>query len=187
MIAGRADASSAAGHRGGCAGKADIVDVNADLIDMPIIKGERCVHSMMEQATCQACVQACPRQAIRLTDEALTLDGGRCDGCGLCVPACPEQAISVEGEPLLRQPFWGRAEALAACSRAVVSGPGVLACLNAIGSEPDLVLLSPWHCRVVTSHMATALPVAMEKPDHSISTSRTPTRSCKVMPCPKFG
>jgi ferredoxin len=111
---------------------------DSDLIDMPIIKDERCVHSMMEQATCQACVQACPRQAIRLTDEALTLDGGRCDGCGLCVPACPEQAISVEGEPLLRQPFWGRAEALAACSRAVASGPGVLACLNAIGSSQIL-------------------------------------------------
>ncbi len=117
--------------------------------DIPNIDGKRCVHGSLEQASCQACVRACPQQAIRLTDEALTLDGGRCDGCGLCVPACPEQAISSPAEPVVRESLWGRGEVFAACSRAVEHGPGVLPCLNAIGLSRILSYcrhgISAWH------------------------------------------
>lgn len=123
--------------------------MGADLSDIPDIEGKRCVHGSLEQASCQACVRACPQQAIRLTDEALTLDGGRCDGCGLCVPACPEQAISSPAEPVVRESLWGRGEVFAACSRAVEPGPGVLPCLNAIGLSRILSYcrhgISSWH------------------------------------------
>ena len=41
---------------------------------------------------CQACVNACPTEAIR-TDEGLRLDLGQCLFCTACVDACPEGAI----------------------------------------------------------------------------------------------
>ncbi len=61
---------------------------------LPDINGDRCVHSLIETASCQACVDICPKNAWILDDESLGLDTSLCDGCGLCVPACSEGAIT---------------------------------------------------------------------------------------------
>ena len=43
---------------------------------------------------CQACVDACPTEAITHTDSELRLDLGRCLFCTGCVQACPTGAIA---------------------------------------------------------------------------------------------
>jgi Ni,Fe-hydrogenase III small subunit len=43
---------------------------------------------------CQQCIDACPTDALRLRDERLELDMGRCLFCTDCVEACPEGAIA---------------------------------------------------------------------------------------------
>jgi len=43
---------------------------------------------------CRACIEACPTDALRKADDALSLDLGRCLFCSDCVEACPEGAIS---------------------------------------------------------------------------------------------
>jgi Ni,Fe-hydrogenase III small subunit/NAD-dependent dihydropyrimidine dehydrogenase PreA subunit len=43
---------------------------------------------------CQACVEACPTDAITAAGEALSLDLGRCLFCPECERACPEGVIS---------------------------------------------------------------------------------------------
>ncbi|MEW6034878.1 MAG: 4Fe-4S binding protein [Chloroflexota bacterium] len=48
---------------------------------------------------CEACVQACPMDALTLVDEKAVLDAGRCIGCGLCVSECPLEAISLRLKP----------------------------------------------------------------------------------------
>ncbi len=64
----------------------------------PELDAQRCVHSRLEIASCQACVDACPYDAWQLTDEALQIDVAECDACGLCEPVCPEQAIRFDYE-----------------------------------------------------------------------------------------
>src|SRR4051812_36821080 len=52
----------------------------------PKLDGARCKEG------CQACVEACPTEAIS-TIPSLALDLGRCVFCSDCVTACPEEAV----------------------------------------------------------------------------------------------
>lgn len=120
--------------------------VRGDLKSPPIlpqIDAERCVHALCATASCQKCVVACPRAALTLTQSALGLDQAACDGCGLCQPACPETAIScaaVAGAPLVDGE---RKVAMAAClPSGVVSGPGAIPCLNALGERELMAFAS---------------------------------------------
>lgn len=44
---------------------------------------------------CLICVEACPRQALVLKDDAIVEVEGRCDRTGLCQRLCPDLAIEV--------------------------------------------------------------------------------------------
>ena len=43
---------------------------------------------------CSKCREACPTDAISISDEGICLDLGRCIFCGACRDACPQGAIS---------------------------------------------------------------------------------------------
>ncbi len=101
--------------------------------EQPGVKAARCVHGLLGDAGCRACIEACPEDAWLLTDDALALRSDRCDGCGLCVPACPEGAL-VLSFPLRICSEAGRSFLLAACERALPrGGETVLPCLHVIG------------------------------------------------------
>jgi len=56
---------------------------------LPALHPERC------EAECTACVDACPTEAITVTDRAPALDLGRCLLCPACVEACEPGAIEL--------------------------------------------------------------------------------------------
>lgn len=71
-----------------------VKEISAIETILPEINGDRCVHALIETASCQSCVDVCPQNSWILDDELLGLNTSTCDGCGLCVPACTEGAIT---------------------------------------------------------------------------------------------
>jgi len=111
-------------------------------LTIPDVLGGRCVHSLIEVASCRACVEACPQGAWVIDEEMLGIDANRCDGCDLCVPACPEEAIVPRFRAAVRDTPRGKI-AMACCEQAPVSGERLprMPCLHAI-SVPTLLGLA---------------------------------------------
>ncbi len=45
---------------------------------------------------CESCVDACPSEAIAITEEKAVIDAENCVECEVCVEECPAEAISME-------------------------------------------------------------------------------------------
>jgi ferredoxin len=119
---------------------------------IPDVRGDRCVHAIIEQARCRACVTACPTGAWVIDDARLGIDPSRCDGCDLCVPACPEAAIVQRFRPATRKTAQGHI-AFAACGLSGLGGDGlpIMPCLHAIGITDLLRLARDQICCLVTT------------------------------------
>jgi len=63
-----------------------------DLVRIERGKAIRCVHCDPERAPC---AQACPCLAIVPKGRTLVIDRDACTGCGLCAEACPIDAVRV--------------------------------------------------------------------------------------------
>ena len=56
------------------------------------LQADRCVHTRDKSATCDACVRACPVDALHLNGTT-TLDTEACKVCGACLHVCPTGAL----------------------------------------------------------------------------------------------
>lgn len=60
----------------------------------PPAVGESCLRSSLRRATCHACVDACPADALTVTGEGAGLNDDLCLRCGRCLFVCPVGAIA---------------------------------------------------------------------------------------------
>jgi NAD-dependent dihydropyrimidine dehydrogenase PreA subunit/coenzyme F420-reducing hydrogenase delta subunit len=61
---------------------------------VPSIREESC----SARAGCRICAKACPREALRASDDGLVvLNKAQCTACGACVSLCPQTAIDFPG------------------------------------------------------------------------------------------
>jgi pyruvate formate lyase activating enzyme len=54
---------------------------------------DKCIH-------CDQCLQACPENAIQLTEKTLSVDRSLCNNCGKCTKVCNSEALKILGLPL---------------------------------------------------------------------------------------
>ncbi len=107
---------------------------------LPEIDADACVYATFDQANCKACVDACPRQAWVLDDDALGLDADACDGCGLCVPVCPGGALHIHFPWVIRS-LGDQRIALLACEYSDSNeNVDTLPCIHALGLRQLLQL-----------------------------------------------
>ena len=53
------------------------------------VDGEKCT-------ACEACIEACPSEAIAMSGDEAKVDPDKCVDCGVCVDECPVEAISMK-------------------------------------------------------------------------------------------
>jgi ferredoxin len=101
---------------------------------MPDVHANRCTRFRYRYSECRRCADACPHEAISLSDEGATLIADACKDCGLCVSACHTGAWSSPSfQPidLLREAIKKPACTLA-CEPTGCSGDATVPCLGAV-------------------------------------------------------
>lgn len=101
---------------------------------MPDFRANRCTRYRYRYSECRRCADACPHEAIALSDEGAALIADKCRDCGLCISACHTNAwTSAAFKPIdllreaIKKPAWSFA-----CEPSGCSGDAVVPCLGAI-------------------------------------------------------
>lgn len=100
----------------------------------PEFRASRCTRYRFRYSACSRCLDACPHEAIALSDEGAKLDPGRCRNCALCVSACLTGAwASGVFKPidLLRQAIQRETFGFA-CAPSDAGADAVVPCLGAL-------------------------------------------------------
>lgn len=170
----------------------------------PQVVATRCVHSLLADASCQACVRACPEQAWIFDEDGLSLDAMACDGCGICIPACPQGALLHDYEASLivsnkldnntetrpesnyQEKYQGQKILLFACEYSGSKTAQSLPCINAFGlhdllyfylKEIKQILLVVGECESCPRHRSHNLEKSIQQLNLIFGHSKIPSIS----------
>ncbi|MGB5079120.1 MAG: 4Fe-4S dicluster domain-containing protein [Burkholderiales bacterium] len=102
---------------------------------LPEFRASRCARYRFRYSECRRCADACPHDAVTLTDEGVSLDGARCRNCALCASACRTEALVPGNLPrieLLKQASRQQGFSFA-CAPSQAPGDAIVPCLGALG------------------------------------------------------
>lgn len=101
---------------------------------MPDFRAAACTRYRFRYSECRRCADACPHEAIALSDAGAAIRAEACQECGLCISACHTQAWSSPSyQPIellrqaIKQPAWHMA-----CEPSGCRGDAQVPCLGAI-------------------------------------------------------
>lgn len=100
----------------------------------PEVKQSRCARYRFRYSECRRCLDACPHEAIALSDEGASLDTARCQNCGLCSSACRTgawQASNLSRVDLLKQAMHAKQWSFG-CAPSGVTADAIVPCLGGI-------------------------------------------------------
>lgn len=124
---------------------------------MPDFRASSCTRFRYRYSECRRCADACPHEAILLTDEGAALVSDRCKNCALCISACHTHAwTSAAFKPIdrLREAIKTTSWSFA-CQPCGCSGDALVPCLGAIDAvwlaymakrRIPVSLHGSWHC-----------------------------------------
>jgi ferredoxin len=104
---------------------------------MPDFRASHCTRYRYRYSECRRCLDACPHEAIRLSDEGAALVTDQCRNCGLCISACHTQAwSSADFKPIdiLREAIQKPVFSLA-CAPSGCRGDAEVPCLGAVDAS----------------------------------------------------
>lgn len=124
---------------------------------VPSLRATSCTRYRYRYSECSRCSDACPHQAIELSDSGATVNAEKCQNCGLCISACHTGAWSSDSfKPIdllrqaIRQPAWSLA-----CAPSGAKVDVVVPCLGAVDAITlaymakrgiPVTLHGEWHC-----------------------------------------
>lgn len=126
-------------------------------LSYPEFRAARCTRFRFRYSECQRCQDACPHEAIALSDSGAKIDEARCQNCALCITACHTGAWASESfKPidLLRVAIKQKAYSIA-CAPSGLTADAVVPCLGAVDAamiaylgkrKIPLTLLGTGHC-----------------------------------------
>lgn len=103
-------------------------------LSTPDIHIARCVRYRYRYSECRRCAEACPRDAICLSDEGVAVDPAKCHNCALCTTACRTGALCASNLPrveILKRAL-GRSQVSFACAPSGEQADQRVPCLGAI-------------------------------------------------------
>jgi ferredoxin len=101
---------------------------------MPNLRASQCTRYRYRYSECRRCTDACPHEAIALSDEGAVLLADRCKECALCITACHTNAWSSPGfNPIdiLRDAI-KKPDFSLACTPSGCKGDAQIPCLGAV-------------------------------------------------------
>jgi energy-converting hydrogenase A subunit P len=102
----------------------------------PEFRAVHCTRYRYRYSECSRCADACPHEAIELSDEGVTVSAAACRHCSLCAAACPTEALTAQDASpieLLRRAVKGKSVRIA-CAPSGQKGDEILPCLGALGA-----------------------------------------------------
>ncbi|OHC64087.1 MAG: 4Fe-4S ferredoxin [Rhodocyclales bacterium GWA2_65_19] len=103
-------------------------------LSIPEFHAARCVRYRYRYSECARCLDACPHDAISLSDSGAAIDADKCRNCALCVSACRTGAFAAAGfKPIdmLRQAIKTERFSIA-CAPSGHAADAVVPCLGAL-------------------------------------------------------
>jgi formate hydrogenlyase subunit 6/NADH:ubiquinone oxidoreductase subunit I len=103
-------------------------------VSIPAFRTANCVRYRFRYSECRRCLDACPHDAVALSDEGIRIALERCQNCGLCTSACRTGALVPGNLPrvaLLKQAI-KQTQFSFACAPSGAAGDATVPCLGAI-------------------------------------------------------
>lgn len=104
------------------------------MLTQPEFRAKSCSRYRFRYSECRACVDACPHDAIALSDEGVAISEADCRNCALCAAACPTEALNAGNLPrieLLKR-VAGVKRVTIACAPSEAAGDETVPCLGAL-------------------------------------------------------
>lgn len=103
-------------------------------VAVPAFHAARCIRYRYRYSECRRCLDACPHDAVALSDEGIRIGLERCQNCALCTSACRTAALVPGNLPrveILKQAI-KQTQFSFACAPSGVAGDATVPCLGAI-------------------------------------------------------